>query len=398
MTIVTDRYSVVVTPPSDREASARAAGPRLRVAECARATETGGRSDSPQNSHGGGKVLRIDYLSGTGRMPETPCELVDFLSSALEDEFSFEEHPFKIGTETYTHLARSTTGALLRWYFGTDDQGGRSGKYWLTLSGGPLEHLGLEEQVCLLSSLTHGYQFRATRIDTAIDDFSRTFPLAEAAKAADCDVRNFSGARKSKVIRSDEGTTIYLGGSRKKLRIYDTLQTHENIDAIRVELQLREDYSKALQHWLTEPEAPWHTGTPQGLAELSHGLAGFVTNAFSFCDRTRPDGEREKNVTRCPLLPWWAEFVSDILSHAKISVHTAKVNLQKKVQWLERTVVKTLLVFRRGLNKKQFSAWLEDFMGKNEDRLTKHDYAMIDQLLNYPKYNSACTPTFGVLQ
>jgi hypothetical protein len=135
-------------------------------------------------------------------------------------------------------------------------------------------------------------RWRGRRIDLAFDFVHFTPHLVDAAIRAG----NFNSRCLNVSDRdwndSDTGQTAYLGtrqtGKARRLRVYNRR------GYVRCEGELRKDWASAAARDLSK--APLEAWPSIALAHL-RGMVDFV------------DRKANERVERCPLLPWWAEFV-----------------------------------------------------------------------------------------
>jgi DNA relaxase NicK len=178
---------------------------------------------------------------------------------------------------------------------------------YVRISGELISTLNLKEQHQLCVELFTKFSFVCTRIDIAIDDYSRIIRYEEIIKA--CEKDNVSGFKTYLVVggascgQKTGRLTIYLGSkeSDKIVRFYDAMPVHKiNVD--RLELQLRkEKASVAFQSFIKTNAS-------------GDKLASLMFIYFGFYDRKNSKGNRETKLSRCPMLRWWKTFTESTLS------------------------------------------------------------------------------------
>jgi hypothetical protein len=138
-------------------------------------------------------------------------------------------------------------------------------------------------------------RWHALRVDLAFDHVAfdpRTFDAAVAAG-------NFNSRALSVADRDWNenalGSTAYLGGrgqrKARRIRVYNKRGFN------RCEAELRDVWAKSVVRQLADtPLEEW----PRLAVGQLRGIADFI------------DRSADKRVDRCPLLPWWAEFVGNV--------------------------------------------------------------------------------------
>jgi hypothetical protein len=177
------------------------------------------------------------------------------------------------------------------------------------------------------------YAKNVSRLDVTLDDWKKLitpFQL-EVLTSGDDDPYNLNKAfcvtracnsdyRRSKGPTG--GDTWYLGTKQGKkgnssdvlLRVYDKARESQGeVDAIRWELQLRDDRAKdALVSLVMEA----HTRDKDSvLSYMGQWAASQLLRFVDFRDRSK-----DKNVSRCPRLPWWADLTGSAVKAVSVVV------------------------------------------------------------------------------
>jgi hypothetical protein len=170
-------------------------------------------------------------------------------------------------------------------------------KYYLRIPGELISSLSVLKQHQLCNELFDRFKFVCTRVDIAIDDYERSLSYKKMLQA--CEKKNYSGFQ----TYSNQGDlTLYLGStkSHKRVRFYDALHRHQ-VEANRLELQLRSNDAQQVYIAIA-------TTNFSSEKEISVFLAKLMFDKFGFYKRTNTHGHKEKNIARCPKLPWWRKF------------------------------------------------------------------------------------------
>ncbi len=181
-----------------------------------------------------------------------------------------------------------------------------------------------------------GRVFKVTRFDIAFDQVPFTVQQCIDA-ASDPQARNVrSSVRKGTAFHSlgerdvgEDGDTFTWGARASKsrmIRVYDRRQ-HET--GVRLEMEWRGDRSDSLARSLAD-RAPHAWGT----LAIAH-LRDFID--FVDCDSS-------SNISRCSLLPWWAEFVQGV-DRIRVKIERPARPLVAKVATLVRRYRKGVAMF-----------------------------------------------------
>lgn len=168
----------------------------------------------------------------------------------------------------------------------------------------------------LVLALALNLAVKVTRIDLAVDGAAFTPEMAYKA---------FKGgqrrglARRWRWMESEEGSTLYIGSRQSKrfMRIYDRR------GVTRVEVELKEEAAGIAFQRVVDGVG----------ATLGAEAIGWVRSICDFVDRSA-----DANVSRCPLLDWWAAFVGGA---EKLRVRlggTVRATLERTRRWLTKQV------------------------------------------------------------
>jgi hypothetical protein len=206
---------------------------------------------------------------------------------------------------------------------------------------------------------------RCSRIDLFVDDYSKKLKfdnLSEAIKN-----KNRSGFKKGRCIRDyggkHEGWTAYLGRreSERMIRVYDKFaESSGMIDAIRWEAEIKGKMANSLFPIILEfPENP---------EELQQGIINYAIGKVSFINPI------DKNVSRCPLLEWWKEWLEMLkCAPKKVFVSRPETTLARTKQWMEHSVSKSLVMLKDGLGIYYFQHFMDELMAIGKSKMKNID-------------------------
>lgn len=320
-----------------------------------------------------GLVVRVDWFQCVGEFSsfEQFRYCVDLVSSSLDDCVTWTiDRPVVHGIR-FADSASSARGCCFAWN-PPDPASGQMGKGWMSVCGSALSSASARDVWRMLCGLRH-YDFRATRFDIALDDYTKRITPREVAAIA-CD-RNFALASNYQVLLSGnrghqrQGFTVYFGSkkSEKLTRYYDKeFESDGEIKSYRWELQLRDHRAhEAFCKYTDIESADWaSTAAPM--------LGGFVAGGIDFVDRS--SGAR---LSRLKRLDWWQGIIDEI--GACIRTHAPKkvTSFIRKVSWFYRQVQTSFAIAEQVFGELEFGLWVRDFVRGGADRLSPKDLALI---------------------
>lgn len=301
-------------------------------------------------------LIHVDWLQGLLSFSnwEDLDDFLDFLKSSGDSWFKGASS-FYCG-RSFTSRFDSLWGATFGYNFISSGY-----EVLLVFPGGYFSSASVDWVSSLLKKLTL-LHFTCTRLDIAIDDYSRSIPLDTVLEAAYND--SIVGFESYRHIDGNGVSTVYFGASSsdKQLRFYDCDFVHD-IPADRWELQLRRDYANSILYGVD-------------FDNLAFDLGSFFFSLVRFVDRSS-----DATITRCDLLPWWDNLASRFPT-ISFSLPKSLSSLGKLDHWFTKQVIPSLCVFRFGLGKEAFSNFIEvrchDALLL--DRLSSKHYALIDFL------------------
>lgn len=209
---------------------------------------------------------------------------------------------------------------------------------------------------------------RCSRIDIAIDDFSRMLKVDEIIQA--CESGNYHGFKKSKSTKNHNskygGWTVNLASRQgeKFIRIYDKYAESEGkINSIRYEAEISGNLSNKLFSMLLE--------FPRGEREYQMELINYAVGTIGFIERI------DKNIHKNPLLPWWKEWLEYLkCCPKKLHVRRIEPKINTKKRWIERAVGKSLALLKDALGAVEMKRYMDLIMKEAKQR-----YSSMDELI-----------------
>lgn len=301
---------------------------------------------------------------------------VQYLTHTLVDEFVLtpgRPAPVVSGV-LYSHTGRSTRGCTLRWNLPNDSKDGK-GRLLIQINGKSLQPLNFLERIDILMTFLDIPGSRLTRIDMALDDYSRklTFEnLYDAERANNYSGFNVSCRISSKKRGGDAGNTLSFGSrhSGNYLRIYDKgVESGGRIDAIRLELEVKS--GKAAQVGALIYETIGYD--EQGLKQL---FVDLILGSIDFIER-RTDCT---NLARMKRLDWWQEFIDFVAAvPLKVSLPKAERTLDKTRNWLHHQVCTSLAMLHKVYGERQYKQIMLQLLEDGRSRFTDFHEAIIRQ-------------------
>ena len=337
----------------------------------------GGGSNTPPHSHTdhapssplSGFAASFDFLRGKGNTNDINA-VIRHISTIFSCTLEPQEDTYKDPHDTYTHSAFSGHGIKINFApydldqnpdfrgFG-DSPKSKSPEFWkffLSISGSPLRTISVCNQVRFFKYLRDNTNFRATRIDIALDDYRRTCTF-KRLKAA-IQKGNLTKFRTTTIYEGDytfkDGQvhrglpSIYFGSknSTRRLIFYDAL-VHD-YDADRFEYRLKEKEAAEYFNYFTDSSCIIWDCDQDFEKLLGSMLAGTIVGSIDFINK------KSRNLNRCPRLRFWKKFCDTLGTSLIFSVIREDTTIQKKVKWILKSWRNTLQGFRAGFCDQQF--------------------------------------------
>lgn len=214
-----------------------------------------------------------------------------------------------------------------------------------------------------------------SRIDIAIDDYSKKLQFKQLENAIDD--KKHSGFRIGRTFRNHgvkyAGWTVYLGSRKSEfmVRVYDKwAETKGILDCIRWETEIKGDTSNALFPLLIE--------FPASEQEYQDILIGYAIGKIQFIEPI------DKNISRCPLLDWWSDWIEFINCAArKIFVPKKTTTLARTKQWLQKSVSKSLAMIGESLGVYYFSQFVSELLVIGKGKMKNIDVLKVADYVGY---------------
>ena len=284
-------------------------------------------------------TVRIDWVTAVFPISdrENVLELIQIISKEFHDDVELAEGQGRRIGKQYAHSARGSRGALFTWNL-LEDCHGSSGSLRVALNAQTLQHCRQDDLWLFLGHLQNSYQAKCTRIDVAIDDYSKSLDpqlMLDAYRAGDCGIiRKMSHVMN---YRSGEpyGWTLNFGSreSESFVRYYDKdAESNGAVPTWRLEAEFKGDKAqKVLGDIATLPLSELHELAPKYLGVIVLGCLAFV-------DR---DG-KQRRLKRCPNLPWWQDFIDRVGGSLRVVCPRPRPTLHRKVRWLRDQVIPSI--------------------------------------------------------
>jgi hypothetical protein len=236
------------------------------------------------------------------------------------------------GINTYLAARGWEPGAILAWSDGRPE-------CWLSMNGDSCDLIPPGDKLRFFQDLIK-IGGKCTRIDAAIDVPRCLLGMGQVhAAATSGHVVGFRRYVPTRPVRDMatgelEGDMATFGrrgkdGSGRYVRVYDKgLESHGEIDAIRVEVELSGETAKQWLVILAESEDEH---------ELERKLGRIVVGSILFADKSGAYGHAD----RFRVLPWWKR-IAELVGSASVKVERVRPTLEKSVAWVKRSMPVTL--------------------------------------------------------
>lgn len=335
---------------------------------------------------GGRLVARVHWLQGTLRFTNLDIfrQIILRCAELLGDELDWSCGSLGRGKK-YDHSGRGAKGFFFAW---NEPNENRIGECWLSIPGDLLDSVEFY-QLAKIFLVLQQFHFKATRIDCAIDDFSKQIT---PEMMLDCARRgNFAGFRYravgdkppsyryyiSAAINSqgevEEASTIYFGGSGSDKHFYcytKYLESNGEIDSIRFEAR----YADEQAH--TKFELLCNFFESENYIGALAVVGGFCLGAIKFIDRsigTRLDEH--------PYISWWKEL-EDCLGGLQLPVPRPVATLEKSADWSHKQWETTLRMFELAAGFENFMEFILKLRESGIKRMKSSHFAMVKVAVN----------------
>lgn len=273
----------------------------------------------------------VDWLQGVAcTSPSEFNFILGEIGNIFKDCFGIEDKPFFSGRK-FSHSRRSAKGAIIAWNYVDNDMRRGDIDWWVCLPAAMLRGCDIYLLRRFFKFLFE-MDFKCTRIDLAVDDFTKSIEKQSFIDACDHDFHHgfdSYGEQWQKTRAKPKGWTFYMGsfGSDKLYRFYNkSVESAGDIDSYRLEGQYRDGNAAVIfNHLVLQPKDD---------VCFLQDIASIVCSHIDFYT-----GEKENKVR----LDWWQDFL-DLLksSHLKLGSGRSKTTLERSFEWLEKSVIRTL--------------------------------------------------------
>lgn len=242
-----------------------------------------------------------------------------------------------------------------------------SGEAVINISGTLLARLDMERMHSFMQVL-YNIGARCTRIDIAIDDFTKSYfdyeKLESSVRAG-----NFLGARRESYsckYDGDDGWLVTVGKRSNSVfrRFYNkSIDSEGKIDSHRFEVEYKNDHSKTI----------FDTICTLDLDAVLPFTFQLAAGAVDFIDRSQAD-----RASRCPRLVWWDNFIQILGGALRWSVPRVVRTLEKSINWVQKQVVSTLAVIRECRGFDWFEGWLSEIIEVGQTRFKSQHFNRIE--------------------
>jgi hypothetical protein len=331
-------------------------------------------SNFKQSSLSSPVLSSLDWLQGIVRIPQSGLDFfIRDVASIFRDSFDVDKGRTFCGRE-FQHHRISDRNSRIAWNFveGCDCD---------VLLIFPSKFLsGVDNLSSLRSFLKRlvSLSFRPTRLDLALDDFTKSLTYRHFRNAKDNG--HACGYRKHHTILGDSehsGFTHYMGSTSgdKLYRFYDkATESNGEIDAYRLEAQFKDDWAKSVWSALVDCDDFHQTITDCVFAPLDF----------------YQDGEDSEKIP----LQWWSDF-KQLCGAGSISINCGRVrpSIERSMEWIESQVETTLATVEAFMDRigDDFCSWLNRRLESGRSRLSSaHRNRIFSALavLNIPSHIS----------
>jgi DNA relaxase NicK len=309
-------------------------------------------------------VSRLDWLQGLLTLGSSPFEfLFGELSTTFKDTFGDDRGYFFEG-KAFQHHRISDRGAMVFWNI--LENGDRDILIML-----PAKFLAGCSHVYLLRRfITHLSElgFRATRVDSAIDDFTKSINWRLFDEAYD---KGFAHGflnthfERDKKNRVASGWSYYLGdlSSDRYLVNYDkNAESGGEIDANRLEARFKRKWAKSAFAILASSCFSDKT--------FHQALVNLVCSTIDFYEEVLKEGTTS-TFERVPL-QWWVDFKTLVGAEGiTITSGRTKTSIENTLDWFENQIEPSLAMIENFLEKTtdNFCEWLMDRVASGRRKL-----------------------------
>jgi hypothetical protein len=309
-----------------------------------------------------GFTSRVDWLQGTAKISPVKFELLfTHLTEIFSDTFA-PDAGYMFSGRKFDHHRVSDRHSRVAWNIlenGDID-------FWLML---PAKFLVGCSQVATFRhflQILDNFSFKLTRIDLAIDDFTKSLTWQHFDLAYDSGTSHGfreCGLTTSKKEKKQNGFTFYMGSKRseKLYRFYDkSIESGGEIDAYRLEAQFRDEWCRSIWSILLAANTD---------KEFHRAIVNCVCSPIDFYQEVLQEDNTVKKVP----LQWWADFKKLVKSDGIfLSCGRVKTSIDSTMQWVEKQVETSLAMIEEYMNttSDSFFDWFMARLASGKRRLT----------------------------
>jgi len=320
--------------------------------------------------------IRPDWIQGTFRFQalEQLHQVLGFTQDYTDDRWVYYPGRGRFCGKQWANAVQGINGSLALYNL-PSEEGGRYGHCLVSFPATVLAGMDIRDIHKMMSALVGRWEFKTTRFDLALDDYSKriTFEMLDEAVTN----KNYSGFRKSPVVHynydkwgNKVGWTFNFGSRRcdRVLRIYDKdTESGGRIKAIRIEAEFHDELAQQIMaDWLAIPLKRIEEDSPKYLARV-------VVGSIIFMERNH-----EKNISRMPVLDWWQDILDEVGDAIRHTVKAVKTTYEQKKNWINRQGSTTLAMIAHIMGMEDFYAWMQAQLKDGQVRFTDYHYAFID--------------------
>lgn len=230
---------------------------------------------------------------------------------------------------------------------------GKQCRVWASFPASACRVVSVPRMRAILEILLIDYQADITRLDIALDDYTKlidkrwieeAFANGNVARFAYLDIR-----MPKRLGVADNGFCVYMGSpqSDKRVRFYDkSVESNGETDCHRWELQLRGERAKSAVREFVQID--------RNAGELMASfLSGCVVGAVDFVDHESGDRLSRRN-----RLAWWNEFVERVGACVRVAIPAVRRTIRRTIDWIEAQVETSLAMCREYMGNTAFQDWL----------------------------------------
>jgi hypothetical protein len=306
---------------------------------------------------------RLDWLQGTVNLFPTRFErLLGELTEIFIDTFA-PDAGYWFSGRSFDHHRVSDRGARVAWNIlenGYIDA-------WFMLPAKFLSGCDRTDTLIHFIAILNQISFKPTRIDLAIDDFTKSLTWQHFDSAYDAGhAHGFRecGLSTSKKERQQNGFTFYMGSKRseKLYRFYDkSKESNGEIDAFRLEAQFRDEWSRSVWSILS---------AAKNSKQLHRAIVNSVCSPINFYQESVIEGT---NILERTYLDWWEDFKKLVQAEGiTLCCGRVKTSIESTMQWVEEQVETSLAMIENYLDRTSgsFFDWFMARLENGRKRLT----------------------------